>query len=107
MLDEEAGADAGYQVIGLAEVIEDQGGQVGSSAGVDKAEVQFLEGVVLAEEHDDLVRAPDGLLQVALGLLHVLVELANLGVVQLEVVGFVINVLPGEHLAGLVTEGVG
>ena len=107
VLDEEAGADAGYEVIGLAQVVQDEGGQVGRGAGMDQAEVHLLEGVVLAEEHDDLVGAPDGFLQVALGLLDVLVELANLGVVQLEVVGFVVDVLPGEDLAGLVAEGVG
>ena len=42
-----------------------------------------------------------------LAFFDVLVELASLGLVKFELVGFVINVLPGEDLAGLVTQGVG
>ena len=78
MLDQEAGADAGDQVVGLPQVIQNEGGQVGRGAGMDEAKVHFLQGVVLAEEHDELVGAPDGFLQIALGLLDVLVELADL-----------------------------
>src|SRR5207344_576819 len=70
-------------------------------------QVRRLPARVLGQQEDVLVRAPDRLPQVALGLLDVLLELSPLGLVELQVAAFVLDVFPGKSLSGFLPECFG
>jgi hypothetical protein len=83
---------------------DNQRNQIRRRAGMNQAEINTLHGVVLAEQHQILIGAPDGFFQIASGFLEVFRELVNLGVIQFQIV--VVNGLPGEHLAGVFAQDV-
>ena len=100
--DQERRADR-FQVAVLRSRLTMKSGQVIGRAGMNQAEIP-LHRVVLAEQHQILVGAPDGFLQVAPGFFEIFRELVNLGFVQFQII--VVNGLPGEHLAGVLAQGV-
>ena len=82
ILDQLARADGLGDLVLGAEPVEDQFRQRARRAGMDQAEVDRLERVVLDEPNDVFVRSPDRLLEIPGGLLGVGVELLPLAVVE-------------------------
>ena len=62
---------------------------------------------VLSEQRDVVLTAPNGLPQIAPGLLNTLAKLRSLRIVDVNSRQFLLDFLPGEHPASVFTELTG
>ena len=73
---------------------------------MNQSQIDCFPTAVFPEQHEVLVRAPDGFFHVTTGFLDVLVKLALLRFIQAKVALFILDVFPRQHLSSFVAEGI-